>query len=56
MAVPLAWAELEDPELTPGRWTVRNIGERLRRKDPWAGEETRGRSVRAADRRLSARL
>lgn len=60
VAMPLAWSELKDPELTPQRWTLRDadgIAERLRQHDPWAGTgaDTRGRSVRAAARRLSAR-
>jgi bifunctional non-homologous end joining protein LigD len=27
--VPIAWDELDDPDLKPGCWTIRNIGERL---------------------------
>lgn len=29
VSVPIAWDELEDPELRPDRWTIRNIGERI---------------------------
>jgi bifunctional non-homologous end joining protein LigD len=37
VATPLAWEELEDPELHARKWTVRTIGERLARHgDPWA--------------------
>jgi bifunctional non-homologous end joining protein LigD len=37
VATPLAWEELEDPELHAQRWTMRSIGERLdERGDPWA--------------------
>lgn len=53
VATPIAWSELEDPELRPDRWNLRNIDGRLREDDPWAGAGTRGRSVRAADKRLS---
>jgi bifunctional non-homologous end joining protein LigD len=40
VATPLAWDELEDPGLTPLRFTLRTLGERLDRlgtSDPWAG-------------------
>ncbi|WP_346777115.1 non-homologous end-joining DNA ligase [Streptomyces sp. HNM0575] len=56
VATPVAWSELDDPELRPDRWNLRNIADRLRRHDPWADVSARGRSVRAADRRLSARF
>jgi bifunctional non-homologous end joining protein LigD len=37
VATPLAWDELEDPQLHAQRWTMRTIGERLdARGDPWA--------------------
>jgi bifunctional non-homologous end joining protein LigD len=39
VATPLAWDELKDPGLTPGRFTLRTMGERLDRmegSDPWA--------------------
>lgn len=55
VAMPIRWSEVNDPELAPDRWNLANVGERLRDEDPWAGGNTRGRSVRAADRRLSAR-
>ncbi|HJQ43059.1 MAG TPA: DNA polymerase ligase N-terminal domain-containing protein [Jatrophihabitantaceae bacterium] len=29
VSVPIEWAELDDPELRPDRWTIRTIGERL---------------------------
>ncbi|OEV30436.1 ATP-dependent DNA ligase [Streptomyces nanshensis] len=56
VATPIAWSELDDPQLRPDRWTVRNIAGRLREDDPWAKVSARGRSVRAADRRLSDRI
>ncbi|WP_346776811.1 non-homologous end-joining DNA ligase [Streptomyces sp. HNM0574] len=52
VAAPITWDELDDPELTPRRWTLRTLGERLRARDPWADADTRGRSVAAAARRL----
>jgi bifunctional non-homologous end joining protein LigD len=40
VAVPLAWDEVADARLTPQRYGVRNMGERLREHgDPWAGME-----------------
>jgi bifunctional non-homologous end joining protein LigD len=29
VSVPIAWAELDDPELRPDRWTIRDVPERL---------------------------
>ena len=38
VATPLAWEELSDPELSPRRWTLRDVPARLsERGDPWAG-------------------
>jgi bifunctional non-homologous end joining protein LigD len=37
VATPLAWEELDDPELHPRRWTLRTLPERLEAcGDPWA--------------------
>ena len=37
VSVPIGWDELDDPELTSDRWTVRNVGDRLARVgDPLA--------------------
>ena len=30
MSVPITWDELDDPELAPDRWTVRDVLERVR--------------------------
>ena len=54
VAVPVGWRELDDPELAPNGWTLRDADRLLRRRNPWTDADTRGRSVRAADRRLSA--
>jgi bifunctional non-homologous end joining protein LigD len=38
VATPLAWEELEDPELHPRRWTLATVPERLEDGgDPWQG-------------------
>jgi bifunctional non-homologous end joining protein LigD len=48
VATPLAWEELEDPELHPRRWTLRSIGERLQsRGDPWSGISGDARALKA---------
>jgi len=37
VATPLDWGELEDGDLSPRKWTLRSVGERLASKgDPWA--------------------
>ena len=56
VAVPITWPELTDPELAPDRWRIGDMDDRLREADPWEDVHARGRSVRAADRRLSALL
>ncbi len=36
VSMPIDWDELDDPELRPDRWTVRDVAERLRsRGDPF---------------------
>ena len=38
VSAPIAWAELDDPDLAPDRWTVRNVADRLAEiGDLWAG-------------------
>ncbi|MDY7105514.1 MAG: DNA polymerase ligase N-terminal domain-containing protein [Actinomycetota bacterium] len=36
VAVPIAWDELDDPDLGPDRWTVADLGDRLDLADPLA--------------------
>jgi bifunctional non-homologous end joining protein LigD len=55
VATPLWWEELEDRELTPRRFTLRSIGDRLERlgtSDPWAGLGRRRYGLARAARRL----
>jgi bifunctional non-homologous end joining protein LigD len=56
VAMPISWSELKDPDLAPDRWNLRNIEDRLREGDAWEGGNPSRRSVRAAERRLAARL
>jgi bifunctional non-homologous end joining protein LigD len=38
VSAPIEWDELDDPELTPGRWDIRSIVDRVReRGDPFRG-------------------
>lgn len=38
VSVPIAWDELDDPDLRPDRWTIRDVMARIRdRGDPFAG-------------------
>ena len=38
MSAPIRWEELDEPDLAPDRWTIRNVGERVAAiGDPWAG-------------------
>jgi bifunctional non-homologous end joining protein LigD len=59
VAAPLHWDEVADPELSPRRFTLRNIADRLAELskvgDPWAGM-SRHRAGLGRPRRLLARL
>ena len=53
VATPLQWDELEDRRLSPQRWTVTTIGDRLSAEgDPWKGIGSRTRALGGAIRRL----
>ncbi len=55
VATPLAWQELEDAGLTPHRFTLRTVGERLERlggSDPWAGMSRHRHGLSRAAQRL----
>jgi bifunctional non-homologous end joining protein LigD len=46
VATPLEWGELEDPELHPRRWTVREIAARIAdRGNPWSDIRLEARSL-----------
>ena len=55
VATPLHWAEAEDASLTPARFTLRTLGERLSATpDPWDGMFRHRYDVATARRRLAA--
>ncbi|MBM4823040.1 ATP-dependent DNA ligase [Streptomyces actuosus] len=53
VAVPIAWEQLDDPDLGPRRWTLADAVEHAR-TDPWAAVSGRGRALGPARRRLDA--
>jgi bifunctional non-homologous end joining protein LigD len=55
VATPLHWAEAEDADLNPRRFTMRTIGDRLATtQDPWAGMSRHRHGLTAARRRLKS--
>ncbi|MFE1953143.1 non-homologous end-joining DNA ligase [Streptomyces sp. NPDC059524] len=52
VATPLAWSQLDDPDLTARSWTVDNALDQAR-TDPWAGLARRGRAIGPAARKLA---
>jgi bifunctional non-homologous end joining protein LigD len=55
VATPLHWAEAEDADLNPRRFTMRTIGDRLATtQDPWAGMSRHRHGLTAAKRRLKS--
>ncbi|GKQ39464.1 non-homologous end-joining DNA ligase [Streptomyces sp. A012304] len=53
VAVPVSWAQLDDPELGPRRWTIADAVEQAR-TGPWSDLPRRGRALGPARRRLDA--
>jgi bifunctional non-homologous end joining protein LigD len=51
VATPIAWEELDDPDLHPQRWTIRTVLERLD-TDPWKGMARRAKSLGGAAKKL----
>jgi bifunctional non-homologous end joining protein LigD len=50
VAMPIEWDELSDPQLKPGRWTVRTAAERVdSRGDAWQGIDRQARSLPQAN-------
>ncbi|NGO74671.1 ATP-dependent DNA ligase [Streptomyces sp. YC504] len=44
VATPIAWDQLDDPDLTARRWTIDNVVDQAR-TDPWAGLARKGRAL-----------
>jgi bifunctional non-homologous end joining protein LigD len=56
VATPLEWAELDDSNLGPRRYTIRNLFRRLgRKRDPWADIARHTRALAEARARLKSR-
>ncbi|QOV34368.1 non-homologous end-joining DNA ligase [Streptomyces ferrugineus] len=53
VATPLAWSELDDPDLDARRWSIADAVQQAR-TDPWSGVPRRGRALGPARRRLDA--
>ncbi len=55
VSTPLDWGELDDPNLRPDGFTIRNIFGRLeRQQDPWEGFRQSAASLSGAGRAISA--
>lgn len=56
VAMPITWAELEDPKLNARTWTIRNACERMSSiQDPWAGFAKAAKSIRSIPQLLAKR-
>ncbi|KRD04809.1 ATP-dependent DNA ligase [Streptomyces sp. Root264] len=53
VATPISWAQLDDPDLGPRRWTIADAVAQARTR-PWSGTSGRGRALGPARRRLDA--
>lgn len=51
VATPISWDELDDPDVHPQRWNMRNVLERVA-DDPWKGMARGARSLKRAAGRL----
>jgi bifunctional non-homologous end joining protein LigD len=57
VAVPIEWDELDDPELTSHRYTIRDVAGLVEaRPDPWVGMSRRARALDRVRRRLDKSL
>lgn len=52
IAAPLAWDDVDDPDLTARHWTITGVHQLLQ-TDPWQAGAVRGRSLNAGRRRLA---
>jgi bifunctional non-homologous end joining protein LigD len=53
VAAPLAWRDVEDPDLGPRDYTIENVFRRIGgREDPWQGLRRRAHAIAPAADRL----
>jgi DNA primase len=52
VATPLAWSELEEDDVSPGRFTLRTMDGRLAQPDPWRDAPAPISSLTTARRRI----
>ncbi len=53
VATPLFWKEVESAHLTPQKYTINNVLEKLKKEgDPWKGINKRAKSIREARKQL----
>lgn len=53
VATPIRWREIDDPQMTPRRYTIHNVTRRLAQTtDPWDGINEHQQSLSEAHRRL----
>jgi bifunctional non-homologous end joining protein LigD len=53
VATPIRWREIDDPQMTPTRYTIHNLARRLAQtSDPWDGINAHEQSLSEAHRRL----
>lgn len=55
VAMPITWDELEDPKVTPQRWNMKNVSERIG-NDPWKGMTKKAKSLSRARKALDKLL
>lgn len=56
VAMPIAWDELDDPDLRGNRWTIETAMRRLTRvDDPWKGHRRHARALQGPIERLAER-
>jgi bifunctional non-homologous end joining protein LigD len=53
VATPIRWRDIDDPQMTPTRYTIHNLARRLAQTtDPWDGMNDHEQSLSVAHRRL----
>jgi bifunctional non-homologous end joining protein LigD len=52
VATPLHWSEVDDPDLGPQTYNLRNVRERIKETDPWRDMRKRAKSIGPARKAL----